>query len=551
MASKTGTARSARIYIDHANSARTVMVGVYGDVRGGPGSLLAHGSLRAPTRGAWNALRLSSHRIVAHHRYWLAVLGRGGTTAFRDRRAGRCRSQTSRQAHLKAFSVTWRSGAWYRTCPISAYILRTSIPKQVTSKPPSKPAPRPPGTPTPGPTPGPTPSVGPAGLIPATCTTTLSPGANLEQALSHASGGQVLCLTAGSYGASNEIDLSGINPSSNVILQPAPGAVVSLGWLNMTGSNQNLTVQGFSLVGGVSLTDAASNVVFQFNQITGNQGAGSGFYFYGDGKQQTNIQVLYNQMDHLAPPDLSPTGAGQCVTVVGTDTLEHNFTISHNVCGPGIGNHLTQVGGVDGLIEDYNTFLGPAAPEALSTQQHNNVLQLFGDADNVDFSHNVIRDTDSRGQTILIQSGQFSNIKVTNNLIAEDPSCMTNVNCHSYAFSNCAASGFNFSYNTIVDSYWGVLLDNNAGDSACTSEDGNQTVTHNIFATPDGKPNGNDIGFGDQGVSGVTFDFNVTQDASAKQTGSSNFVINWKPSWTDKTSYVPAGLKFAAGYTGG
>ena len=81
------------------------------------------------------------------------------------------------------------------------------------------------------------------------CTITLSVGANVQGTLSQAAPGTVVCLNAGNYG---QITLSGIAPSGNVTLAPAPGATVTFTDLTLTGApSSNLTIQGFFIPGGV------------------------------------------------------------------------------------------------------------------------------------------------------------------------------------------------------------------------------------------------------------------------------------------------------------
>ena len=381
------------------------------------------------------------------------------------------------------------------------------------------------------------------------CTKTIS-GSQIEPALQSAAGGSTLCVNS-SY--TNEIDLNNINPSSNVTLQPVPGSNISLGWLNMYGGNggiSNITVTGFNLEGGVGATDTMTNLVFSTNTVDGNNGALGGFYFYGNGHQQSNIKIIGNTMLNFNSPNLgsSPVG-GECAEIDGGSSLEHNFVFSNNTCGPNIAAHYTQIAGIDGLTEDNNRFIGPAGSEAFTIDTHNNVLHIFGDANNVDFSNNYMWHTDSEGQTILIQSGDFASVKLSNNLQVEDPKCQTNSECYSYAFSSCAINGFTYTNNTIIDSHWGVLFDNDAGDKSCGTRDANQTIQHNIFASPDGPPAGSELGFGDQGSSGVSFDYNVSDDGSAGQAGSKNYVQNWKPQFQDTEYYQPEGLPWNAGWT--
>jgi hypothetical protein len=548
LTARSGDASSLRVFIPRAGRARFVLVGLYSDARGNPGRLLSSGSIARPKRGAWNAIAMLDTHLAAHHQYWLAILGKKGRLSFRARPSGPCASQTSRQQHLAALPQKWSTGTHLGMCPISAFVIAGRI--VITSPPPAS------GT---APTSSPTSPSGGGGssgagagdvgattptYTPAPCTSTIGPGADIQGALRSAAPGAVVCLASGSYGSS-ELDLSNIAPSGNIILEAAPGATVNVPWVNMGNNNHNLTIQGLFLNGGVGETGSASDLVFQFNTISGNNGAGSGFYFYANGGTQNNIQMVSNQLDHLAPSDLGPTGAGQCLTVAGGSGTEHNFTFSHNVCGPGIANHYTQAGGVDGLIEDGNTFLGPAAAEALSKQEHNNVLQIFGDSDNIDFSHNVVRDSDSRGQEILFEEGKLSSVTMNNNLFVGDPMCLTNSNCFSYAVALCASNGLQFNSNTVVGYHWGIQLTNSEGGSTgCLARGTGYTITHNIVV---GTNNNSDMTYAECS-SQCSFDYNVTDDGSAAQPVSTHFVKNWKPSWTDSTSYLPVGLPFSAGY---
>jgi hypothetical protein len=154
-AAATGAAAGARIYLDASNSARTVLVGVYNNAGGRPGSLLWSGVVAAPRRGAWNlvVLRPRSRRaasgprpaergrrpraLVTGRTYWLAVLAVRGRIAFRDRQ-NCARSLSSAQRRLKRLPRSWRAGATSRTCSISAYL--TAVGRETPT---SRPAPAP------------------------------------------------------------------------------------------------------------------------------------------------------------------------------------------------------------------------------------------------------------------------------------------------------------------------------------------------------------------------------------------------------------------------
>ena len=376
-----------------------------------------------------------------------------------------------------------------------------------------------------------------------TCTRTVGPHADLEGALRHARGHAVLCLRAGSYAAGGQIYLSHITPTATVTLRPTPGATVKLGWLELAADVRNLTVEGFVLTRGAADVGPAANVTFRANTVSGADGATSGFYFYGDGGLQRNMHVLGNRMSYLAPADLAPPGAGQCVTVSGGGSEERDFDISHNVCGPGIGDHYVQVGGIDGLTEDYNEFLGPAAPEALQDQAHNNVLQIFGDSENVEFSHNVIRGSESRGQEILIEEGRFVHVNIDDNLFVGAPRCLRYWNCYSYALGMCATDGLWFQHNTVIGYHWGVQVTHSGGSPGCLASGRDYQVTHNIVV---GTNDNSDITYGECEQRCV-FDYNVTSDRSARQGGARHYVIDWRPRWRNRTTFGPLGLPFQAG----
>jgi hypothetical protein len=149
-AAASGAGEKASLYLDGSNAARRVLVGVYANAHGHPGSLLGSGTVAAPRGSAWNSVRLNprgavaaSHRrlaLVAGRTYWLAVLGTHGTVAFRDRE--NCPlSLGSKQQRLRALPRSWRVGGAWPTCSISAYVSATR---------PSTPARRPPPAPAAG-----------------------------------------------------------------------------------------------------------------------------------------------------------------------------------------------------------------------------------------------------------------------------------------------------------------------------------------------------------------------------------------------------------------
>jgi hypothetical protein len=138
-AAGSGQLGTASVYVDSGTDAKNLMVGVYSDRGGTPGTLLASGVEATPGARKWNQISLSSGAAVAKGTtYWLAVLSTGGTIAFRDSEpSGQwgC-SQNSSSVTWSTLAQTWSPGVSWPTCGISAYVSAgTSTP------PPPPPAP--------------------------------------------------------------------------------------------------------------------------------------------------------------------------------------------------------------------------------------------------------------------------------------------------------------------------------------------------------------------------------------------------------------------------
>ena len=84
-ATAAGPLPALRVYLDDTNRATTLVAGIYADAGGRPGSRIAQGTVSSPQPGAWTTLDLSDASVSEGTRYWVAVLGSGGTLAFRDR----------------------------------------------------------------------------------------------------------------------------------------------------------------------------------------------------------------------------------------------------------------------------------------------------------------------------------------------------------------------------------------------------------------------------------------------------------------------------------
>ena len=121
-----GAGQSVSVYLDQHNRAKTLVVALYSNEAGHPGSRVSTGSLVSPRAGAWNTVKVSSVSLNPNTTYWLAVLGEGGALYFRDRLVGACSSENSSQTKLTTLPSGWSPGATWGTCPISAYVSGTT-----------------------------------------------------------------------------------------------------------------------------------------------------------------------------------------------------------------------------------------------------------------------------------------------------------------------------------------------------------------------------------------------------------------------------------------
>ncbi|MGZ4358650.1 MAG: fibronectin type III domain-containing protein, partial [Gaiellaceae bacterium] len=121
-----GKASSIVVYVDSGSRAGALFAGLYADASGHPGSLLAQGKLSSPAGGAWNTVQLSgTPSISAGASYWIAILGSGGTFAFRDAKSGSSSnpSETASQTGLSSLPSGWKTGSTYKDGPLSAYVV--------------------------------------------------------------------------------------------------------------------------------------------------------------------------------------------------------------------------------------------------------------------------------------------------------------------------------------------------------------------------------------------------------------------------------------------
>lgn len=122
VAGSSGAVTSLSVYIDSNSPATKVILGLYTDGGGKPGSLLTQGTISSPTAGAWNTATVSAASVTAGITYWISILSPSGSGSvdFRDASSGTL-SQNSSQSNLTALPANWSSGASWNNSPISAY----------------------------------------------------------------------------------------------------------------------------------------------------------------------------------------------------------------------------------------------------------------------------------------------------------------------------------------------------------------------------------------------------------------------------------------------
>ncbi len=137
-ASTAGSLGELHVYLDGTSRATKVTIGVYSDNAGHPGTLLAQGSTSSPATG-WNTIAVTPVSISAGVKYWLALLGTGGTIAFRDHCCGAgSAAENNAGSALTSLPSTWSSGARWSDGSASLYGATTGETPPPPPPPPSE-----------------------------------------------------------------------------------------------------------------------------------------------------------------------------------------------------------------------------------------------------------------------------------------------------------------------------------------------------------------------------------------------------------------------------
>lgn len=129
VAKQTTTVNTLHVY---ATGGSTLVAGIYSDNAGKPGTLLAQGSVSVAS--GWNAVPLSAPvNLVSGTKYWIVVLGQGGSFNFRDANGGVSFSST--QSNLTTLPSSFSTGAQWASQTISAYADEQAGGAQASPKP--------------------------------------------------------------------------------------------------------------------------------------------------------------------------------------------------------------------------------------------------------------------------------------------------------------------------------------------------------------------------------------------------------------------------------
>lgn len=122
-ASIGGAITRLSIYLDPANTASQVEIGVYSNASSQPSSLLASCTISSPTAGTWNRCTIPKLIVSSGVTYWMSVLqpsSSSGTIKFRDQGTG-ATVYTSSSLSLSALPATFSIGASWVSGSASIY----------------------------------------------------------------------------------------------------------------------------------------------------------------------------------------------------------------------------------------------------------------------------------------------------------------------------------------------------------------------------------------------------------------------------------------------
>lgn len=117
----SGALNRLHLWVDKATTVSGIVVGIYSDRFGRPGTLEEQGTILNVRSGSWNYADLPSSQVTAGQHYWIAVLALGhGTVAVHDRPFSGLRISSARH-DLSALPARWSGGRLTLAGSLSAY----------------------------------------------------------------------------------------------------------------------------------------------------------------------------------------------------------------------------------------------------------------------------------------------------------------------------------------------------------------------------------------------------------------------------------------------
>ncbi|MGZ3805636.1 MAG: hypothetical protein ACXWRA_11295 [Pseudobdellovibrionaceae bacterium] len=201
----------------------------------------------------------------------------------------------------------------------------------------------------------------------ASCTQTLSTGADVVSAISSAAGGSTICLNSGDYGS---LTLSGVSKSSAVTIQSTTGRGAIIGFY--LSSSNNLTFQNLQ----ISVLNWSDNKNTNM-KVLNNTFIGQAFvYGNGNSTPQNNV-ISGNTFDDIN--ENSPlSNEGRLQLYDANDLIISNNHFGNTVGGLNGNSDGIQAGGHGGKIGPGNVFEHIYRPAGSST--HVDAIQLYGQA---------------------------------------------------------------------------------------------------------------------------------------------------------------------------
>jgi hypothetical protein len=358
-------------------------------------------------------------------------------------------------------------------------------------------------------------------------------GSDVGAAIARAPAGSVICLSAGGYPQVNLTSTPDLNAAGpDIVVQPVAGQTASVAGMALE-LVHHVQFVGLSITAPVLVMQGDSYLDFERNDI-GN--SVQGFYFYGwDGYSIDHITVNANTIHDIQTTDANnidscTAGGGMGLCAIGNVT---SFSITNNTFNNIGADYLSGAG--NNFVVDHNTFSNSLKNQltgTASTNDHQDLWQIYQSADGVTFTNNVARNTGTDESLLLQRSTAIKNVTIRNNLFDHSS--------NGYDVQIYPIQGLTFTYNTFIANGYGVLFrtaDSSDPGATCS----NYNVTHNILTTP--TKSGSAISVQDPTCG--TYDYNVTQDRSAR---GRNSIRRWRPRFADRTWYQPVCLRVAAGY---